>query len=74
MQGLSFSCEELVEEIKERKPGFKYLYQPDFRDKIAKDWPYSLDDKVARKDWGWSPKCKDVKSLADTMFSSIRLY
>jgi threonine 3-dehydrogenase len=73
IQGLSFSCEELALEIKKRLPDFKYRYDPDFRDRIAKSWPEQLDDLYARKDWGWSPKCKTVEDLVDTMFATIKL-
>jgi threonine 3-dehydrogenase len=69
---LSFSCEELVEELKKYFPGLKYSYDPDFRDAIAKSWPQSLDDTLARKDWGWDPKCKDVPSLVTEVLAYIK--
>jgi len=31
-------------------------HQIDFRQKIVDTWPESLDDSLARKDWGYSPK------------------
>jgi len=71
IQGLSFSCEECVEEIKRIFPNFKFAYKPDFRDLIAKNWPGHLDDSLARKDWGWNPNCKDLKSLSDEMLKTI---
>jgi threonine 3-dehydrogenase len=72
MQGLSFSCEECVNEIKRIFPEFKYVYNPDFRDKIAKNWPQHLDDSLARTDWGWNPVCKDLKSLSEEMLKNIK--
>jgi nucleoside-diphosphate-sugar epimerase len=71
IQGLSFSCEECVGEIKRIFPNFKFEYMPDFRDLIAKNWPGHLDDSLARKDWGWNPNCKDLKSLSDEMLKTI---
>jgi threonine 3-dehydrogenase len=53
-------------------PGLKYNYYPDFRDAIAKSWPESLDDTLAKKDWGWNPKCKDVKSLVEEVLRYIK--
>ncbi len=73
VQGLSFSCEELASAIQKHFKTFKYNYEPDFRDKIAKNWPKSIDDSLARQDWDWNPKCKDVKSLIETMISTIKL-
>jgi nucleoside-diphosphate-sugar epimerase len=73
IQGLSFSPEELIQEMKVYYPNMKYKYDPDFRDKIAKTWPESLDDEKARKEWGWNPKCKDVKSLVEAMFKESKL-
>lgn len=73
IHGLDFSPEEIAKEIKSRIPEFEYKYEPDFRDKIAKSWPSSLDDSIARNDWGWNPKCKDVKSLVDTVLQNAKV-
>lgn len=72
IHGLSFSCEELVKEIKKFYPKFECKYEPDFRDEIAKTWPEDLDDQLARKDWGWNPKCKNVQTLVETMIKEIK--
>jgi len=53
---LSFSPAELAEAIKKRIPEFTISYKPDSRQEIANTWPQSVDDSVARKDWGWQPK------------------
>lgn len=53
--GTSFSAGELAAEIKKYVPEFKIEYRPDFRQKIADSWPISVDDSVARKEWGWKP-------------------
>lgn len=74
MQGLSFSCEECVNEIKRVFPNFKYKYEPDFRDKIARTWPSHLDDSLARSDWSWNPIVKDLKSLTEAMIKNLKDY
>jgi len=51
----SFTPKQLELEIKKYIPEFQVEYVPDFRQKIADSWPKSLDDTVARKEWGWSP-------------------
>ena len=50
---ISFSPEELYREIKKHLPTLNVTYRPDYRQKIADSWPRSIDDKQARKDWGW---------------------
>jgi hypothetical protein len=39
-------------EIVKHMPEFRISYKPDFRQEIAASWPQSIDDSVARKDWG----------------------
>jgi len=51
----SFTPKQLADEIRKYIPDFKVEYKPDFRQKIADSWPRSLDDSVAREEWGWKP-------------------
>ncbi|MDH7564218.1 MAG: NAD-dependent epimerase/dehydratase family protein [Candidatus Bathyarchaeota archaeon] len=53
--GMSFSAGELAAEIKKYIPDFVCDYKPDFRQAIADSWPMSIDDSLARKEWGWKP-------------------
>ena len=50
--GMSFTPKELAAEIKKEIPDFEIDYKPDFRQQIADSWPASIDDSVAKKDWG----------------------
>jgi len=50
--GISFTPKQLAESIKKYMPEFKISYKPDFRQAIANSWPASIDDSVARRDWG----------------------
>ncbi|MDD1770114.1 MAG: NAD-dependent epimerase/dehydratase family protein [Methanomassiliicoccales archaeon] len=68
--GASFSAGELAEEIKKHIPDFEIDYKPDHRQKIADSWPMSVDDRQARKDWGWSPKY-DLRSMTDDMIKRL---
>ena len=53
ISGMSFSPKEIAAEIKNHMPDFSISYKPDYRQAIADSWPQSIDDKVARNDWGW---------------------
>lgn len=53
--GMSFCPSEIAAEIRKYIPEFQISYAPDFRQAIADSWPKSLNDSVARIDWGWEP-------------------
>jgi nucleoside-diphosphate-sugar epimerase len=50
--GISFDPARLSDEIKKLMPEFEITYKPDFRQAIADSWPASIDDQVAKADWG----------------------
>lgn len=70
LAALSFSAGELAGEVARRVPGFVCDYVPDFRQAIADSWPRTIDDTLARQDWGWQPKI-DLQALCDTMFRGL---
>jgi len=67
---ISFSAGELTAEIQKHIPAFKCEYKPDFRQKIADSWPTSIDDSVARRDWGWKPTY-DLASMTNDMIGKL---
>lgn len=69
--GMSFSPEEITAEIQKRNPEFKVNYSPDFRQKIAESWPQSIDDSLARNDWGWKPDF-NIAQLVEVMMENVR--
>jgi nucleoside-diphosphate-sugar epimerase len=68
---ISFSPEEIGAEIKKHIPEFELSYEPDYRQKIADSWPQSIDDSVARRDWGWKPQY-DLSSMTSEMLENLR--
>ena len=70
MASMSFSAGELAAEIKKRIPEFKVEYKPDFRQAIANSWPQSIDDSVARKEWGWKPSY-NLSSMTKDMLEKL---
>ena len=72
VNALSFEPEQLAAEIRARIPGFTMDYDIDpLRQSIADSWPDSLDDTVARAEWGWDPKY-DLSTMVDDMLENLR--
>ena len=67
---MSFSVGELAEEIKKHIPEFVCKYNPDFRQDIADSWPQSIDDSIARKEWGWKPSY-DIPEMTRDMIEKL---
>jgi nucleoside-diphosphate-sugar epimerase len=70
LSGMSFSPKEIAAEIKKHIPEFTILYKPDYRQAIANSWPQSIDDAVARNDWGWSEEY-DLKRMTKDMLDNL---
>lgn len=68
--GVSFTPQQLAEEIKKHIPTFKISYEPDFRQSIADSWPNSVDDSVATKDWGWKHEF-DLAKMVTIMLEGV---
>ncbi len=70
MTAMSFTAEELAEEIKKHIPDFECTYKPDFRQAIADTWPQSIDDTVAQEEWGWKPTY-NLKTMTEDMIEKL---
>ncbi len=70
LAAISFTVKELAENLN------KYIkvvvtYKPDHRQAIADSWPMSIDDSVARNDWGWS-HAFDLDKMTITMIENLK--
>jgi nucleoside-diphosphate-sugar epimerase len=72
ISGMSFSPKEISEEIKKHIPGFTINYKPDYRQQIADSWPQSIDDSVARSDWGWAEDY-GLERMTKDMIDNLKL-
>lgn len=70
--GMSFTPKELASEIKKLIPAFEINYKPDFRQKIADSWPASIDDSVARKDWGLHYEY-GISEMVEDMINNLKV-
>ena len=69
--GMSFTPKELAETIKKEIPEFEIAYEPDFRQAIADSWPASIDDSVAKRDWGLS-YIYDLEKMTKEMIQNLK--
>lgn len=70
--GMSFTPKELAAEIKKEMPGFEIDFKPDFRQAIADSWPASIDDSVAKKDWGLNYEF-DITAMTKDMLKNLKV-
>ena len=72
LSGMSFSPNEIANELKKHFPTFKMTYDKDFRNEIALSWPSVIDDSSAREDWNWNHQF-DLTATTKEMLKGISL-
>jgi nucleoside-diphosphate-sugar epimerase len=68
--GISFTPKQIASEIVKHIPEFTITYKPDFRQAIADSWPDSIDDSVAKRDWGLHDKY-DLSGMTSVMLEEV---
>lgn len=71
LSAMSFTPKQVAEEIKKHIPNFEIAYVPDHRQAIADSWPGSIDDSVARAEWGWKHEF-DLVKMTEVMLSNLK--
>jgi nucleoside-diphosphate-sugar epimerase len=70
--GVSFTPNDLAEQIKTHMPNFTVTYADnDPRQAIADSWPQSIDDSPAKQDWDWTPEY-DLQRMTTTMLENLK--
>ncbi len=73
LSGMSFSPAEIYQSLLHFFPTFQINYAPDFRQAIADSWPKSIDDSIAKKDWGWVPAF-DLQKMTASIVKNLPTY
>ena len=69
---MSFTPEQLADEIKKHMPDFSIAYRIDpVRQAIADSWPQHMDDSAARQEWDWQPRY-DLAAMVNDMLDHLR--
>jgi nucleoside-diphosphate-sugar epimerase len=70
LAAFSVSPGNLTSALQKHFPEFSTLYKTDFRDLIAKTWPRTIDDSIARRDWGWEHEF-GLEEMVDEMVHNL---
>ena len=70
ISGMSFSPKEIAAEINKHIPEFEITYKEDYRQAIANSWPQSIDDTIARNDWGWKEEY-NLSTMVKDMLENV---
>jgi len=71
VHAMSFTPEEIYNEVKKHVPELTIEYNPDSRQEIADAWPMVFDDSCARQDWGWNHDIP-LENLVEIMIVNLR--
>lgn len=69
----SLSAAEFKAQVEQTFPQAKISFEPDLnRQGIVDSWPAGLNDKQARKDWGWQPAYDVVRAFNEYLVPNIQ--
>ncbi|MEN8141558.1 MAG: NAD-dependent epimerase/dehydratase family protein [Thermodesulfobacteriota bacterium] len=68
LSAMNFTPAELAAAIQKQLPAFRMGYKVDpLRQAIADSWPATIDDSVARAEWGWRPRYDLTAMVAEML-------
>ncbi len=70
LAAISFTAKELADNVNAYVP-VTVTYKPDHRQAIADSWPKSIDDTVARNEWGWKHEF-DLDRMSQVMVENLK--
>lgn len=70
VSAISFTPEDIANSIQKKRPDFRIIFEPDYREEIASSWPDSISDEEARRDWNWSPDY-DLDRMTDEILQEL---
>jgi nucleoside-diphosphate-sugar epimerase len=70
LSAINFTPAQIAASIQKVIPSFTIGYEPDFRQAIADSWPNSIDDSVARADWGWKHQF-DLDGMTEDILTNL---
>jgi threonine 3-dehydrogenase len=66
------TAREIADEVMRAVPGADITFKPDpARQAILDSWPRALDDRLARRDWGWAPR-HDLQAMTADLLPKLR--
>jgi len=71
VHAMSFTPEEIFDEVKKWVPELEIEYSPDSRQNIADSWPMVFDDSLSRQEWGWNHDI-DLARLVEIMITNLK--
>ncbi len=67
------SAEEIRKRVLEAFPGADITFKPDLkRQRIVDSWPADVDDRTARRDWGFAPRFAEAPAFSEYLVPTIR--
>jgi len=67
------TASEIREMVLAAFPGAKITFEPDLRRQgIVDSWPAEINDKAARRDWGWQPQYDVRRAFNEYLIPNIK--